>query len=197
VRLPIPADSAMGADTLFLKSHTVTLANGVQQDIRSCCSACQHYLGKQCEHGFKPGGGYPNDAYIHCNKQWWGATEEQFTGGKSEKWKRPDPAHPGNVDYISGCMRPTALNTDPEEGFRFVCRCVDAASSVYDTSDDGSFCRCKAGHLPNVEAVGLCTACPAGTYQPVLEAACISCPAGEQSKQVQRQGDARCTAQRL
>jgi len=61
-------------------------------------------------------------------------------------------------------------------------------------------CSCEAGHLPNVEAIGLCTACPAGTYQPVhdvLEAACISCPAGEQSKQVQRQGDARCTAQRL
>ena len=77
---PMPPDSVMGADTLFLKSHTVTLANGAQQDIMSCCPACEYYLGKQCAHGFRPGGNYPGDAYIHCNKLWWGAT---FAEGES------------------------------------------------------------------------------------------------------------------
>ena len=199
---PMPPDSVMGADTLFLKSHTVTLANGAEQDITSCCPACQHYLGKQCAHGFRPGGNYPGDAYIHCNTSWWGATEERFTGGKSASWSRPPPAPQGStVSFASGCVRSTALQTDPTLGMRYVCMCVDEISSAYATSDDGTSCGCKAGHhemsVANVgnddKAPGLCAQCPVGAYQPANDfsgVACISCPAGEQSKPVQRTG--RC-----
>ena len=80
----------MGAqNTLFFKTHVATLADGKEQRIQSCCAACQHYLGKQCKHAFRPGRKDPtdaDDAFIHCNKQWWGATEAQFTGGTSEGW---------------------------------------------------------------------------------------------------------------
>jgi len=90
---------------------------------------------------------------------------------------------------------------------RYVCMCVDEISSAYATSDDGTSCGCKAGHhemsAANVgdddKAPGLCAPCPVGSYQPVDDfsgAACISCPAGEQSKRVQRQGDARSGAER-
>ena len=168
----------------------------------SCCPACQYYLGKQCAHGFRPGGNYPGDAYIHCNKEWWGATEAKFAGGKSAQWTRPPPAPQGStVSFSSGCLRSTALQTDPTSGMRYVCMCVDEISSAYATSDDGTSCGCKAGHhemsAANVgnddKAPGLCAQCPVGAYQPANDfsgAACISCPAGEQSKPVQRTG--RC-----
>jgi len=167
----------------------------------SCCPACQYYLGKQCAHGFRPGGNYPGDAYIHCNTSWWGATEARFTGGKSASWTRPPPAQGSTVSFASGCVRSTALQTDPTLGMRYVCMCVDEISSAYATSDDGTSCGCKAGHhemsAANVgnddKAPGLCAQCPVGAYQPANDfsgAACISCPAGEQSKPVQRTG--RC-----
>ena len=204
----MPPDSVMGADTLFLKSHNVTLANGAQQDIISCCPACQYYLGKQCAHGFRPGGNYSGDAYIHCNTSWWGATEARFTGGKSESWTRPPPSPQGTVTFASGCLRSSpTIQMDPELGQRYVCMCVDEISSAYATSGDGTSCGCKAGHqemsAANVgdddKAPGLCAPCPVGSYQPVDDfsgAACISCPAGEQSKRVQRQGNARRGAER-
>ena len=105
-----------------------------------------------------------------------------------------------NADAVA--VRSTALlQTYPTWGQRYVCMCVDEISSAYATSNDGTSCGCKASHhemsAANVgnddKAPGLCAQCPVGAYQPANDfsgAACISCPAGEQSKPVQRTG--RC-----
>ena len=178
----------MGADTLFMKTHQATLTDGTQQLIQSCCAACQVYLGKQCEHGFRPGrkeNTDQEDAFIHCGKQWWGATEAQFTGGTREGWNRPRPANQGSVNFYSGCLRSTAFKGDEKDVWS-VCTCVDAASSIYATPSDNSKCGCAPGY----QKVGggtdplLCASCPTGAYQPAVAdslGTCTLCEAGTYS----------------
>jgi len=69
--------------------------------------------------------------------------------------------------------------------------CLDCPSSDSTStagSDNVTDCECNAGYTGNNG--GACSACVAGKYKDSGSAECSSCPAGEQSKPVQRTG--RC-----
>lgn len=71
------AGTAMGVDTLLFRAHNSEEIG----DIRSCCAACSHYLGKNCAYAHRNKDQLMmSDVVVKCDEAWWGLSQGQFEG---------------------------------------------------------------------------------------------------------------------
>jgi len=89
MHLLVPA-SVMGENTIFMRAH---MGWDGSTQIRSCCAACEYYLGKTCKHMLVALNSSRN---VHCDKAWWGL----FSGPHENRFLAAYPAA-GRVPYAT------------------------------------------------------------------------------------------------
>ena len=81
MHLLVPA-LVMGENTIFMQAH---MGQDGSTQIRSCCAACEYYLGKTCKHMLVASHSSRN---VHCDKAWWGL----FSGPHENRFLAGYPA---------------------------------------------------------------------------------------------------------
>ena len=144
--------SVMGENTIFMNAH---FGQDGSTQIRSCCAACEYYLGKTCKHMLVALNSSKN---VHCDKAWWGSDESIWHGGVGN---HTPPGMSVGIGYRSGCLQYVAtMSTDD-----VVCKCTEHTASAFSpiSSTGARVCECKGGY-PGTDSES-CEPCAAGKYQ--------------------------------